>query len=68
MKKREDGSFISVEDDTVRASDVKANRAVSLERRSVEGVGEVAYLVMSAIIKTLWIELWTRAILKENVA
>ena len=47
-KKREDGSFISVEDDTVRASDVKANRAVSLERRTVEGIGEVAYLVMGS--------------------
>ena len=47
-KKREDGSFISVEDDTVRASDVKANRAVSLDRRTVEGIGEVAYLVMGS--------------------
>lgn len=51
VKKREDGSFISVEDDTVRASDVKTNRAVSLERRPVEGIGEVAYLVMAPAAK-----------------
>ena len=48
VTKSTDGSFISVENDTVRASDAKANRAVSLERRPLSGVGEVAYLVMAS--------------------
>ena len=52
VERRDDGSFISVSDDTVRASDVKANRAVSLERRSVSGIGEVAYLVMAQSAQT----------------
>lgn len=49
VKRSDDGSFISVDNDTVRASDAKANRAVSLERRPVSGVGEVAYLVMASV-------------------